>query len=95
VYSPLPVETPAVDCYVEAHNTTLVAFRNPVDGISGQVADDGDFVHEDAPYPDMTTGAQRDAVPPPGVQLLAYLCASSYASMMYLLTRPLALTSMP
>jgi hypothetical protein len=32
-------------CYVEAHNTTLVAFRDPVDGISGQVADDGDFVH--------------------------------------------------
>jgi hypothetical protein len=91
----LTVEALAVDCHIEVDDAPCVALCYPVDGISGQVANDSDFVHEDAPVQYMTTGAQRDAVPPPGVQLLAYLCASSYASMMYLLTRPLALTSMP
>jgi hypothetical protein len=31
--------TLSVSCYVEADNPSLVAIRNPVNGISGQVAE--------------------------------------------------------
>src|SRR3954447_9571827 len=78
----VPVEAPAVDGEVEADDSTAVA--GPAQcGVCGQVADDGELVHEDAPGA-WRRGRERAAVPPPGVQLLAYLCASSYASMMYL-----------
>jgi hypothetical protein len=43
--------------------------------------------------PDMTTEAQRYAVPPPVVHVLSQPCAGSYASMISFFTRPRALSS--